>query len=149
MISLFLSFCCLPLALSRSSPPPHFRATRSVLLSLQPPVFSLLTFSLSLSLSLSLLPSAAFSLFPSPTPRGPPFPHSRHPIPDTRYLIMLNASGFCGRIMRPRCPRTLFRSLFALLSLCLFRSFRTRTRLLYNQPLTLSRAQRFVTVCKR
>lgn len=30
---------------------------------------------------------------------------TRHPILDTRYLIMLNASGFCGRIMRPRCPR--------------------------------------------
>lgn len=115
MRSLFLSHVLTPrhVGPSRSSPAPHFRATRSVLLSSQPPAFSLLTFSFSLS------SAGAFSLFPSHSAHGPPFPHSRHPIPDTRYLIMLNASGFCGRIMRPRCPRTLFRSHWTAFSLSL------------------------------
>lgn len=89
------------------------RATRSVLLSPQP-----LAFSLSLSLlSLATLPSPlSLSLFLFLPQYGAftlslptAFPHSRHSISDTRYLIMLNASGFCSRIMRPRCPRTLFR----------------------------------------
>lgn len=56
-------------------------------------------------LILSSIPSPpSSSLSPS---SGPLFlsRHPRHPILDTRYLIMLNASGFCGRIMRPRCPR--------------------------------------------
>jgi len=99
-----------PVRLSHSLAPPHFRATRSVLLSPQPPH----AFLFSLSLSLSLFLGYVFTL--SHLPRRPPFPHSRHPIPDTRYLIMLNASGFCGRIMRPHCPRTLFRSLCAAFS---------------------------------
>lgn len=68
--------------------PPHFRATRSVLLSLQPPAFSLLTFSLYLSLSFSF-PRSRFHSFP-PTPRGPLFPYSRHPIPNyvKRFRIL-------------------------------------------------------------
>jgi len=104
-----------------------------------PRAFSLLAFSLSLSLSLSLYLSLSldhvFTL--SHPPCKSPFPHSRHPIPDTRYLIMLNASGFCGRIMRPHCPRTLFRSLRA--------AFSPSLSLLYaccRQSLVLSCAQR-------
>jgi len=103
------------LSLSRSHgvpPPPHFRATRSVLRSPQLPAFSLLSsFSRTHTCPLSLPPSRPrFHSF-LPAPVIPLSSHSRHPIPDTRYLIMLNASGFCGRIMRPRCPHTLFRSL--------------------------------------
>jgi len=110
-LSLSLSLCC---TLTTVPPPPHFRATRSVLRSPQLSAFSLLFILLAPTLALSspfpsLVP-AAFSLFP-PRARDPSLSsHSRHPIPDTRYLIMLNASGFCGRIMRPRCPHTLFRS---------------------------------------
>lgn len=72
--------------------PPHFRATRSVLLSLQPPAFSLLTFSL--YLSLFLFPSVAFSLFPSHSTRSSlpilPTPDTRHPIPNyvKRFRIL-------------------------------------------------------------
>lgn len=119
-------------SLSRAAQPPHFRATRSVLLSPQPPrVFS------SRLLSLSL--GHVFTL--SHPPRRPPFPHSRHPIPDTRYLIMLNASGFCGRIMRPHCPRTLFRSLRAAFSPSLSHS-RARVARLSRRSLALSCARR-------
>lgn len=131
------------LVLSLSLPPPHFRATRSVLLSPQPPARFLSSSTHYLSLSLS----RSSSIPPSPSDRvhsfplhGPPSLHSRHPIPDTRYLIMLNASGFCGRIMRPRCPRTLFRSLHCFPSLfhVLFHSC-TRSTLLHPAVVSASR----------
>lgn len=76
------------LVLSLSLPPPHFRATRSVLLSPQPPrVFSPRRLPIFLSLSLVhplslLLPLTAFTL--SLSMALPPYtPDTRYPTPDT------------------------------------------------------------------